>query len=182
MAAAEMTGTVGSCWRANSRIIHAVASNPSGPYVRKQVVWEVFSHEPEVVRGPNGEFVMYFTASLRSEHGACDCCRVNASKCDGSTGPGDCPSSSTPSPLSRRWLDANPRNPSWMSYANSPDGPWSEPVQIFKGYEGSDTNFSPTILKNGSLVAIWREWTGRGSRCFRATASDWKDPSTYDPH
>ena len=197
MWAAEMTEHCGiGAWAQNSRIIHAVSPAPAGPYVRKQVVWEVFSHEPEVVRGPNGEYVMYFTASLRSQHGDCNCCRAhNASKCDGSTGPGDCPSSFSSSSSHsargrsrarggrgrgrRRRLDADP---SWMSYATSPDGPWSTPVQIFKGYEGSDTNFSPTILKNGSLVAIWREWTTRGSRCYLATASDWKDPSTYRQH
>ena len=34
-----------------------------------QVVWEVFAHEPEVVPAPGGEYVMYYTANPRSEHG-----------------------------------------------------------------------------------------------------------------
>lgn len=48
----------------------------------------------------------------------------------------------------------------------------------------SDTNFAPLILHNGSLVAMWRHWGGGngGSRIFLATASDWRDPSTYVQH
>jgi hypothetical protein len=59
----------------------------------QQVVWEVFAHEPEVVPGPDGEYVMYFTANPRSARGDCKCCRDGEGPCDGSTGPGDCPSS-----------------------------------------------------------------------------------------
>ena len=42
-------------------------ATPGGVYTRKDVTWEVFSHEPEVVPGPNGEYIMYFTADLRSQ-------------------------------------------------------------------------------------------------------------------
>eukprot|EP01050_Picozoa_sp_SAG11_P017210 SAG11_NODE_2455_length_3343_cov_2.469482_2_plen_235_part_00 len=45
-----------------------------GSYKRKDVTWEVFSHEPEVVPAPGGTYVMYFTADLRSEHGLCNWC------------------------------------------------------------------------------------------------------------
>ena len=69
-----------------------------------------------------------------------------------------------------------------MSWSMSPEGPWSKPVEIFAGYKGSDTNFAPTILKDGSLIALWREWTSRGSRVYLATVSNWKDPATYNQH
>ena len=52
-------------------------------------------------------------------------------------------------------------------------------MQIFTDYHGGDTNFAPLILPNGSMLALWRVWTGRGSRQFVATGKDWKDPSTY---
>eukprot|EP01065_Artemidia_motanka_P041135 TRINITY_DN5279_c2_g1_i1.p1 TRINITY_DN5279_c2_g1~~TRINITY_DN5279_c2_g1_i1.p1 ORF type:complete len:514 (+),score=143.63 TRINITY_DN5279_c2_g1_i1:56-1543(+) len=182
MWAAEMTEHCGiGAWGQNSRIIHAVSSTPGGSYNRTQVVWDVFSHEPEVVKGPNGEYVMYFTATFPGrKHGDCKCCQ-SGSKCDGSTGPTDCGGFQKGEPSLRHPDDSSP---SWVSYAQSPDGPWSTPQQIFKGYEGSDTNFAPVILKNGSLVAIWRSWgPGRGgSRPYLATASDWKDPSTYVQH
>ena len=50
--------------------------------------------------------------------------------------------------------------------------------------QGGDTNFAPLILPNGSVVAMWRHWGGGngGSREFLATASDWRDPSTYVQH
>ena len=74
MWAAEMTEHCGiGTWQQNSRIIHATSTTPGGSYTRKDVTWQVFSHEPEVVPGPNGEFVMYFTADLRSDHGECNC-------------------------------------------------------------------------------------------------------------
>ena len=53
MWAAEMTEHCGiGTWQQNSRVIHATSTEPGGSYVRKDVVWEVFSHEPEVVPGP----------------------------------------------------------------------------------------------------------------------------------
>ena len=126
---------------------------------------------------------MYYTASLRSQHGICNCCRANASKCDGSTGPGDCPSEQgqyMQKMRRRRRLDADP---SFMSYASNPDGPWTVGGQLFPDYQGADTNFAPLILPNGSLIAIWREWNGpQGSRCFLATAPNWRNTSTYVQH
>ena len=58
MWAAEMTEHCGiGAWVPNSRIIHAVSATPGGAYVRKDVTWGVFAHEPEVVPGPNGEYM-----------------------------------------------------------------------------------------------------------------------------
>merc|ERR1719203_1381500 len=79
-------------------------------------------------------------------------------------------------------------DPSYMSYAVPPtekggNWTWSEPQRFFTDYFGSDTNFAPVILANGSLVAIWREWTPLGgSRPYLATASDWRNVSTYKRH
>ena len=59
MWAAEMTEHCGiGAWDYNSRIIRATSDSPGGKYERTEVVWEVFSHEPEVVPGNNGEYVM----------------------------------------------------------------------------------------------------------------------------
>ena len=68
-------------------------------------------------------------------------------------------------------------------------GTWSEPLKIFEGYRGGDLNFSPLILANGSLIALWRKWSkggdyrsNLGSRIFLATAANWRDTSTYVMH
>ena len=50
---------------------------------------------------------------------------------------------------------------------------------VFPDWVGSDTNFAPLILPNGSLLAIWRSWEATGSRCFLATAADWRNASSY---
>jgi len=173
MWAAEMTEHCGiGAWVQNSRIIHATSPTAGGSYTRKDVTWDVFSHEPEVVPGPNGEYVMYFTSNPRSEHGWCNCCRDGQGPCDGSTGPGDCPGGSPG--------EGN----SYMSWTTDPNGNWSKPIVIFAGYHGGDTNFAPLILPNGSFVGMWRHWGGGngGSRQFLATGTDWKDPSTYVQH
>ena len=174
MWAAEMTEHCGiGAWSQNSRVIHAISDTPGGAYKRVSVVWEVFSHEPEVVPGNNGEFVMYFTAQLRSPHGSCNCCREGFGPCDGSTGPGDCSNV-------ERVGDADP---TYMSYTTDVNATkWSDPVNIFEGYSGSDTNFAPIILQNGSLIGMWRRWGQNGSRVFLSTASDWKNTSTYVQH
>ncbi|GMH71994.1 hypothetical protein TL16_g05803 [Triparma laevis f. inornata] len=180
MWASEMTEHCGiGAWAQNSRIVHAVAESADKPFERVDVVWEVFSHEPEVVPGPNGEYVMYFTAQLRGEHGDCECCRDGSGPCDGSTGPGDCGDD-----VDYEFLkNVGDSDPSWMSFTDDPAGNWSEPLQILGDWQGSDTNFAPVILKNGSMVALWRDWTALGgSRVFLATGSDWKDPSTYVRH
>jgi len=174
MWAAEMTEHCGiGAWVQNSRIIRATADSPGGVYTRTQVVQEVFSHEPEVVPGPNGEYVMYFTANPRSQHGDCNCCRVGHGPCDGSTGPGDCPAKG-PS-----------EGASYMSHTKDPvNGNWSDPVQILSSYHGGDTNFAPLILPNGSFIAMWRAWGpgNGGSRQYLATGADWSDPDSYVQH
>merc|ERR1711988_294945 len=107
----------------------------------------VFAHEPVMARAPTGEYVMYFTSDFANKtHGACNCCNGN-NACDGSTGHSDCSSDSG--------LHVRDTSPSWMSWANRPEGPWSTPQQLFPDYVGSDTNFAPVIFSNGSLLAIW---------------------------
>jgi len=177
MWAAEMTEHCGiGAWQQNSRIIHATSATPGGVYTRKDVTWEVFSHEPEVVPGPSGEYVMYFTSDLRSHRGICNCCREAMGPCDGSTGPGDCPGS--------QQVGTKLGFGSFMAYTTDPNGNWSTPQKIFGDYVGGDTNFAPLILRNGSIIAMWRTWGGGngGSRQYLATASDWKNPTTYVQH
>ena len=44
-----------------------------------------------------------------------------------------------------------------------------------------DSNLSPIIFRNGSLLGLWRNDDDRGS-IHVCTASDWRDPSTYVMH
>lgn len=169
--AAEMTEHCGiNAWAGNSRIIHATSSSANGQYTRKEQVWEAFAHEPEVIRAPSGEFVMFFT--YKPNYTSPCHCKY------GSTGPHDCPSNhKNKTATLRADLMAT-----WMSYSKSANGPWSTPSLIWPDWHASDTNFAATILEDGSLVGLWRSWEALGSREFPVTASNWKDPATYKQH
>ena len=135
MWAAEMTEHCGiGTWQQNSRVIHATSDSPGGVYKRVGVTWEVFSHEPEVVPGPNGEFIMFFTASdSRHAHGSCNCCRPGHGPCDGSTGTGDCGRAGFGD------SEAGGSN-SYLSWTKDPNSvgnaSWSAPQKMFPGYRG----------------------------------------------
>ena len=49
-------------WTSNSRIVHDTSSD-GATFSRRSVVFPAFSHEPNVIRAPGGEWVMYFTSS-----------------------------------------------------------------------------------------------------------------------
>jgi len=172
MVASEITGHCGiEAWSQNSRITLSRSPSPNATFNRTAELWPVFSHEPMVVNGEGGEFVAYFTAQPRPA--TCKC--VN-----GSTSPGDC--GKIEAGGVQRVREGN-KDPSWMSYSTSGIlGPWSTPTPLFPGYVGADTNFAPLILTNGSLLGMWRKWTGGGSRVFLATAADWRNLSTYVQH
>ena len=164
-------------WTTNSAILHATSSNRLGPYVpavndsiRKSIVFPTFSHEPDVKRGPNGEWIMFMT-SYEPKKGE------EACVCTNGTTPSTCPSTAA---------DYTPQTT--MSWSMSPWGPWSKPVIVISNV-GVDLNFSPIIRPDGSLMALARKFEkddlGMGwgiSKVITATARNWKDPSTYTLH
>jgi len=174
MWASELQHNCGlNTWCQNSRIVHATATDEHGPYHKQEVLFPRYSHEPTVVRDPtSGRFVMYFTAQRPVERPLCTNCS-NGLTLDGC---GD--------------LLCNPNtDATWMAHTetNSAWGPWSRPVIVLKD-TGSDTNLSPLILRNGSLVGMWRSFapTKRsdwfGSKLHLITGERWDDPSTYMIH
>ena len=131
-------------------------------------VWPAFSHEPNVVRAPTGEWVMYWTALApgASPQPICEQCT------DGNTpAHAQCAHS------------AGGSGPTYMSVSSSPDGPWGQPQRLFASQAtqtNMDTNLAVTILSNGSAIGISR--TGgspTGIVAHLVTASDWRDPDTY---
>ena len=143
-------------WCSNSQIVHAVASTPAGTYVRKEVVQTVWAHEPTVARAPTGEFVMMFTSAAWGPNGQppvnathfapCNCTTLASTKlCGWSDLTGPVPGV-TPAPIG--YLSRG--MPTFMSYAETPNGPWSPPMSIpIRGL--GDANFAFTIKQDGSL-------------------------------
>ena len=152
----------------------------------------MFAHEPVVTRAPSGarEYVMFFTTTNYlgvgddaypyaegqtpvpgGRAGYCDACPG-----DGSTGRNGCPSSG------RNW---SMPLPTYMSYTTTPDveSSWSTPVAVprIQGSPLIDSNLSPLIFPNGSLLGLWRNDDDRGS-IHTVTATDWRNASSYAQH
>ena len=128
----------------------------------------VFSHEPNAVRDPTtGEWALFYTAHIPS----------NATPAPHSP-PCNCTDGSTTAPCGGTGVEGA----TYVSWAKDPAGPWTAPLLLIStDARQSDTNLAPVILRNGSLVGIWRIWAG-GSWPHLVTAANWKEPATYVFH
>ncbi|VEU39444.1 unnamed protein product [Pseudo-nitzschia multistriata] len=157
-----------NAWQTNSRIVHVVGDSPYGPFERKEIVFPVFAHEASVVRGPRGEWVMLFSFFHYNETGLaaviCSNCRDGVTpeispKCPFQRG--------SPKKLRHKFRQM-------MSLAESPDGPWSTPLEIPQLSQNWDWNTDLTINRDGSAVAL--------IRCGMTWhAQNYSDPTTWHP-
>lgn len=166
MFASELTAHCGiTSWTFNSRVVHATSPTPLGRYVRDAEFAGVFSHEPTAVRDPaTGEWAVFYTSEAPSGRPVCNCS-------DGSS-----------TPACERFPKYGKQGPTLLTWAPSPTGPWSPPLQLFsEGARQADTNLAPLIFPNGSLLGIWRTHPGAspGSIPHLVTAAHWKDASSY---
>eukprot|EP00946_MAST-07B_sp_MAST-7B-sp1_P001096 g1096.t1 len=158
----ESTGI--NAWITNSQIVHAVADDPEKPFrfVRKDVVWPVFAHEPNVVRAPTGEYVMIFTKNIGGIPGSqCNppCkCGHNGTSCK--------------SCLDERQCTSFAPVQTAMSWSHSPNGPWSSPIAVPKA-PIYGTNLACIIYRNNTLLCTGQP--GRGV----LFSPDWKDVNAY---
>lgn len=171
MWSSEMEAHCGiDAWVTNSRVVHATSTDGVN-FIRDSVVVPAFSHEPNVVRAPTGEWVMYYTGLAQDSAATppCDQCT------DGNT-----PANSTcPTGAST----AGRATPTYMIYAMSPIGPWSKPQRLFIAQANEtdvDTNLAVVILQNGSVLGIGRTAGGPvGIVTHLVTASDWRNADSY---
>lgn len=146
-------------WADNSQVVHAVSDTPAGVYTRLSVAVENEAHEPNVVRGPAGEYVMFLCAEMG---GGGDNCNATRS---GQLG------------------GANFET--FMSVAQKPEGPWSNQQSVISldGWHNRDANLAAVILEDGSLVGLFRASPADGSsRIHLATATKYTDPTTWTLH
>lgn len=89
MYASEIEGGCGmNAWCTNSRVVRATAVQASGPFVKQNNVFPVFSHEPSVARDPtSGRYAMYFTAEWSGKRPECSPCAngVTLGPCSGAS-------------------------------------------------------------------------------------------------
>lgn len=129
-------------WVPNSRVTHAVADAPQGPYAYRATVFDTFHHNPSVVRHPNPQadpsaaYLMYLIGGPLAATADCSNGILNSSQ----------------------HLESS----ILISTAASPGGPWSEPIGpvLARGAEDAwdyiVTNPSPIILPNGTVLLYYR--------------------------
>jgi hypothetical protein len=168
-------------WTTNSQTIRASSKDPLGLYTREEVVIPIWSHEVVATRGPNGEYIGYFSynANEGPTRPVCKTCT------DGSTDP-TCKkkeaNGGVDSFADGVGLGVEDTDPSYMSWSATATGNWSKPVEIkLPPQPAMDTNLACVIKADGSLVGMWRDHApgGHHSTPHLITATDWKEPSTY---
>ncbi len=175
------------------QVIRAVSESPFGPYKKVQVILPPFAHDTNIVRAPTGEFVLYVTA-LKGVI------------------PSDCRNQTTRMAMTNRkerFLrksksseDDVPPKDTYMLWAPTPEGPWSEPIMVlnstiyntdyWKKYNKTakcDSNLNGIILPANDEDGRQPFW-GLWRRCETENlltiphalhASDWKNASSYQP-
>ena len=169
MWALEMADACGlEAWRSNSRVVHAT-SDDGVFFARREVVFDAFAHEPTVARAPTGEWVMWFTGEADDGTPPPPRC----SECAGGTTPANtsCATGYTVN------------GPTYLSWAASPDGPWSAPARLFAAQANAtnaDTNLAAAIRADGAVVGIARtSGDPTGILAHLVTARDWRDADSY---
>jgi hypothetical protein len=177
-------------WNRQSTVVLARSSHPAGPYEQVKSLFPAFSHEPSATRAPTGEYVVHFTSTaygcpIDEKPGWGSCVSKKFGGGPGIIGPqpGGEPGCVCDDNVS--WhdrctgnltiaLDPATQFPTLMSWASHPLGPWSKPVVVYNGSDGStgaprgeqatgDTNFAGVINANGSMVGMWRGFGGPNS-------------------
>ena len=172
MWASQISGHCGiNAWKINSFVVHAVASKEN-PTVFTRVnsstdmSFPIFTHEPSVSRAPTGEWVLYWSGYPKGRSLGPPCMSA-------------CTDGWTPKNLSAYGckLPRGGSPPTYMSWAASPDGPWSPPVEVLAA--PWDTNLAVVILQNGSAIGTARR---NGMPVYLVSASNWKNASSYQYH
>jgi hypothetical protein len=156
-------------WAVNSYVVHAVSRNPEGPYTYVSDAFPVMAHEADVKRGPEGKWIAFLTAGVR-----------NGKLGHSSYGP---PLEFDEHGEPTREIEVGASSEATvLATADSPYGPWSDPIVLLRPDElldGIDANFSAVVHEDGSLVGLWRTWPG-ASQVHWVKATNYLDPETYD--
>jgi hypothetical protein len=120
-------------WTTNSQTIRASSTDPLGLYTREAVIIPIWSHEVVATRGPNGEYIAFFSynANEGPTRPVCHSCT------DGSTNPA-CKKKGADNVSGYEYgYGVEDTDPSYMSWSATATGNWSTPVEIkVSGREG----------------------------------------------
>ena len=137
-AASFVNGCGLSAWETNSQVHHGVSTNPLGPFIFHDVAIPVWHHNPQVVRAPDGTYIIYSIGM--SPEGKVHNCGAN----------GDDAGDIVAAP------DAHGAEIIEAHYSRSPNGPWAELNITGAKYSGRNlfdgTNPTPWVLANGTVI------------------------------
>lgn len=159
--ASEMLNGCGiNSWVTNSHIVHATAPAPGGPWTRQEEVVPAFAHEPDVVKGPDGELVMVYSFWDLPNASTTSCTNCSNGVTLGEDFKNGCGPGRT---HSFRQM---------MAIAPCFDCPWGEPTELVKLSVPWDWNLALAILPNRTAVGLLRA-------LFPWRASNYSDNTTW---
>jgi len=123
-------------WRSNSQVVHAVSKgDPTGPYTRVDVAVAPEAHNPQVIRAPDGTYLLF----------------------DSYGGPISCPTK-TVNCVTTNYCPCIGRGiaPFTFHSSSSPTGPWtSHKVDMPYPCHSCNLTPSPFFAKNGTLYIMF---------------------------
>jgi len=155
MFAAEMQFGCGiGAWEANSRVVRASSASADGEYRFEAEIKGTFSHEPTVVRSPEGTWLLYHIGDPAQAW------------FPGSQPPRvDCEGGYTPRQRGNDTGQFHP--PMEVLFAQNLTGPWMQ--ASWHAGEG-DINPAPWVLPDGSVMLLWRIYP----HILLSTAPSWR--------
>jgi len=167
MFVAEMAEGFGlNSWGTNSIVAHAVSVTPEGPFERKKVIVDAFSHNPTINRAPDGTWVMWHIGcGTPNKYSKCESCSGGRT--------GGCP-------RAHEQVGCTNDTTHVLS-ARSLDGPWTALNASITNPNGNFNidNPAPYFFDNGSVLLLGRG--GSSKNCRSITAPSWQGPYTLGP-
>ena len=143
-----------SSWTTASHVLHMTAPAPAGPWSVAGVALHKFAHNPQVLRGADGSWLLFHIGM------------PTPASCEG---PGEaCPGGHHDSAC-------NGAQGTSVARALSPWGPW-ERVPFIQ--PDNETNTSALVLADGTIAVTARRWEG-GVPTY--TAANWSGPYVAAP-
>ena len=164
LVAAEMVnGCALGSWKTNSRVVRGVGAAPGGPFAIAQEISAPFSHNPKILRAPDGTYLLFSIGSglWRTAPEQCAAAgRPPLSAAAAAPTPGPCGDGCGPESEG-----LNGGCGISLGTAPSPAGPWTfSPLRVTNQSQSAlldcmHTNPSPWIFPNGSIImAINAGW------------------------
>lgn len=167
-------------WGTNSQVVAAVSSAPTGPFIRQNVAVPTWSHNPEVIRAPDGTLII-FTLGSGKPNGALQ-------NCSGSTGSvymhGVASATSSIPSVGLKYSRSGRRSHVPANFtlhsSRSPLGPWAATTVQIEGWNASwnlgNWNPAPVMLPDGSVrVMAHTSYVGWSGEVI-LEAPSWKGP------